>query len=516
MTAPIATLRGVTKRYGALLANDQVDFSLWPGEVHALVGENGAGKSTLMKILCGLVRPDAGSVQIGGVQPRPGVRGALELGVGMVHQHFMLVDTLTVAENLVLGQEPLRHGLLDRGAARVALRALATSSGLAADPDALVGDLTVGERQRVEILKVLHRGVRVLVLDEPTAVLVPAEAAALCAMLRRWADAGRAVVLVSHRLDEVLGCADRVTVLRQGRHVTTLPAGDTDAAALARLMVGREVRPPRAEARVVPPEAPVLLAARGLSADRAGRRVLQEVSFELHAGEILGVAGVLGNGQTELLEVLAGTRAPCAGHLELRGRDVTALSVAARIRAGLGRVPEDRFAEGLVRELSVAENLLLGRQAAWGGWRGLDLGRIGRNAALQIQRCDLRPPDPAAPAGALSGGNAQKLVLARELAPEPWGEPCCLLAGQPTRGVDVGAVEAIHLRLRAARDRGAGILLVSADLTELLALSDRIAVMFRGRIVAVFPAAEASAARLGECMAGLVGARAAHPTGGDA
>jgi simple sugar transport system ATP-binding protein len=308
---------------------------------------------------------------------------------------------------------------------------------------------------------------------------------------------------VTHRLDEVMACADRATVLSHGAKVATLGIPETDAAALARLMVGREVHPPTAETRRVPVDAPVALAVCGLRVERDGRAAVDDVSFEVRAGEILGIAGVLGNGQAELLEAIAGVRPVAAGSIALCGRDVTTLPVAARLRAGLAQVPEDRWQQALVRELSVEENTVLGRHGAWGQPLGFDRASVRRHAATLIERFDLRPPDPSAPCGALSGGNAQKLVLARALAAEPWGEPRCLLAGQPTRGVDVGAIEVLHARIRAARDRGTAILLVSADLDELRALSDRVAVLSRGRLSEDFPASEASNELLGARMAGL-------------
>ncbi len=504
---PTVEMRGVVRRFGPVLAVDRVDFRAHAGEVHALVGENGAGKSTLMRVLAGVLAPDAGSIRVrGDPVGRLDVPAAIRLGIGMVHQHFMLVEPLTVSENLVLGREPRRRGLLDRGAARRAVEALTATYGLYVDPDARVEDLSVGERQRVEILKVLHRGADILVLDEPTAVLTPGESRALLALLRRFAESGRTVVLITHRLDEVLAVADRITVMRQGRVVGEMAAAGTSARDLAHRMVGREVALAALGMREAPaPDAgrsfggAPALEVRDLVVNRGGTRAVDGVSLAVAAGEILGVAGVMGNGQSELLEAVAGLRRVASGAVVLDGQDVTHRSVAAHTAAGLAHVPEDRGDRGIVGELSLEENLLLGRHRAFGGCLGLDRGRIRAHAQDLLGRYDVRPPEPGLAARALSGGNAQKLVVAREFS----GTPRVLLAGQPTRGVDVGAVEAIHARLREARAGGVAVLLVSADIAEILALADRVLVMDRGRVAGTFPVAEATPERLGECMAGV-------------
>lgn len=497
---PAVEARGIRRRFGRVVANDDVDLVVAPGEVRALVGENGAGKSTLVRILAGFDRPDGGTVRIRGEALLPGDPArAMARGVGLVHQHFTLVDPLTVAENLVLGREPRRWGLLDRGAARRAVEAAAATFGLAADPDARCGDLSVGEKQRVEVLKVLHRGAEILVLDEPTAVLAPPEVAPFLDLLRRLAAGGRTVILVTHRLDEVMSVADRVTVLRGGRVVAEEDVRATDPARLARLMVGDGVDL-AVDRRPTGVTGPPALAVRGLVVRRDGRPAVDGVDLAVRAGEVVGIAGVAGNGQSELLDALAGLRPVAAGTVHLGGQDVTGAPPEARRARGLALVPEDRGDRGLVGDLSLAENLLLGRPEATPPWR-----RGGRRAAAALlEGEDVRPPDPDLPARALSGGNAQKLLVARELA----RSPRVLLAGQPTRGVDVGAAAHLHRRILAARDEGAAVLLVSGDLGEVLRLSDRVLVMVHGRVVAELSAAEATRDRVGAAMAGLVGGAA--------
>jgi simple sugar transport system ATP-binding protein len=498
---------GISKRFGTLQANNRIDLTVRPQTVHLLVGENGAGKSTLMRILAGLCPPDAGEVQILG-QPlrRASASLAIQLGLGMVHQHFMLVEPLTVAENLVLGREPRRRGLFDMAAARRAVEELGATFGLPLDPRAIVGDLPVGQRQKVEILKALYRGAEVLVLDEPTAVLTPPETRRLFAMLRRFRDQGRTVLLITHKLDEVMAVADTVTVLRGGEKIADLDAAQTSPPALARLMVGREVRLDRGAAApvVVPPQPVPALELCGVSLRGRGEADgLHEVSLRVEPGEIVGVAGVQGNGQRELLEVIAGLRRPDQGRILLAGQPLERLSARQRLAAGLSHIPEDRQEQGLVLDLTVAENLILGRQRGFRRLLGLDRRRIARRAAELIAEFDIRPPQGAVLARTLSGGNQQKVVVARELA--GGRPPRVLLAGQPTRGVDVGAVEEIHQRLRTARDGGAAVLLISADLNEILLLADRILVLYGGRIVSSLPAGEASLERLGELMLGAAG-----------
>lgn len=507
--APAARLVGITKRYGPVTANRDVDLTVLPGTVHAVVGENGAGKSTLMNVLAGMVRPDAGEVWIRGrriAYNTPTI--AIRSGVGMVHQHFMLVDSLTVAENVVLGREPLRRGLVDGDEACRVTERLGRQNGLPVDPRARVGSLSVGERQRVEILKLLYRGADLLILDEPTAVLTPGEAGGLFAMLRAFAAGGSAIVLITHKLDEVMAVSDRVTVLRHGTNAGDLATADTSPRELARRMVGRlpEILA-RGPGTFPTPAAgtgtPPVLEVQNLVVQGESVRALDRVSLVVRPGEILGVAGVQGNGQSELMEAVAGLRRVASGTILLDGCDITRRRTGLRQGAGIAHIPEDRNDRGLVGDLSVAENLVLGRHrrflSGFGGWKGLDRSRIAKYARDAVERFDIRPSAIDAPVRGMSGGNAQKVVAAREIG----AGPRLLLAGQPTRGVDVGAIETIHRQILATRDRGAGVLLVSSDLSEILALSDRIVVFFGGRIVGEVDAAAATADRLGEWMAGL-------------
>ena len=490
----------ISKRFGPVVANRDVDLTVEQNTVHAVVGENGAGKSTLMKVLAGVHRADGGEIWIAGervLRHDPNV--ATRLGLGMVHQHFMLVDPLTVAENLVLGREPTRRGVLDLGAAIRSVEELGETYGLAVDPRRPVADLSVGERQRVEILKVLFRGARILVLDEPTAVLTPAEVEGFFRMLRRFVEQGRTVILITHKLDEVMDISQRVTVMRRGESVAEVETADTTPQQLAHLMVGREVALPGAEERSAETAGEPALELRDVSVAGAGRDAVEHVSLAVRAGEVVGIAGVQGNGQSELFECIAGLRAVRSGSVRLGERDVTTLTPRQRMEAGLAHIPEDRHQRGLVLDFTVEENLVLGRHRSFRAWYGLDLGRIAARGRSLIERFDVRPPLPDVAAATLSGGNQQKVVVAREMT----DGPAVLLAGQPTRGVDVGAIEQIHGRIREARDAGLGVLLVSADLAELLALSDRVAVMFEGRVVAEMDVADATIGRLGELMMGV-------------
>jgi simple sugar transport system ATP-binding protein len=496
-------LRGIEKAFGAVQANRGADLDIASGEIHALVGENGAGKSTLMRVLSGMYAPNAGTMEVNGRDVTGwGTAGAIAAGVGMVHQHFMLVPTLTVAENVVLGSEITHGATLDRAAAEQAVRDLSARTGLAVPPDRLVADLSVGEAQRVEILKTLYRGATILILDEPTAVLSPPEVRELWGVLRSLRDAGGTVVLITHKLDEVIEVSDAITVMRQGKTVARMATRGTTPQAIARAMVGRDVAlaldadyvatAPMAGASVP------LLDVRDLTVAGARRAAaVDRVSFTIVPGEILGIAGVEGNGQTELVEALAGLRA-ATGTMVLAGRDLAGLDVRARGDAGLSHIPEDRHERGLILDYSVAENLILGQQHHFTRGGTMDGTRIAEHARDLIRTYDIRPADPALPARALSGGNQQKVVVAREMA----RGFRVLLAAQPTRGVDVGAIEFIHARLREARDRGKAVLLVSADLAEVLALSDRVAVMYGGRVVAVLPRADASPDTLGPYMTG--------------
>ena len=523
--APIILMRDVEKRFGAVLANRGASLEVAPAEVHALVGENGAGKSTLMRLLAGLYPPDAGRIEVNGQNVTGWTTAeAIDAGIGMVHQHFMLVPTLTVAENVVLGREPTRGIAVDMARAIVEVRDIGEQFGLRIDPRRMVAELSVGEAQRVEILKTLFRGARILILDEPTAVLSPPEVRDLWAVLRRLRDGGGTIILITHKLDEVMDVSDRITIMRQGRTVARLRTTDATPAEIARAMVGRDVdlgsrgRAPSGQAEGRAPVShsrlPILrvtdLSVRG----SRGQLVVDRLSLAIGPGEIFGIAGVEGNGQTELVEAIAGLRPAESGAIALLNgggaeHDVTRSTVRARADLGMAHIPEDRHRRGLILDYSVADNLILGAQHRFGGRRAgplasLDRARIDANAAEQVRRFDVRPPDARLPVRALSGGNQQKVVIAREMG----SDFSLLLASQPTRGVDVGAIEFIHAQLRAAREAGKAVLLVSAELGEILALADRVAVMYRGRLVATMPRAEASEEALGPLMTGASGPEA--------
>lgn len=463
------------------------------GEIHALMGENGAGKSTLMSVLYGMERADAGTVLIDG---RPVEFGspadAMAAGLGMVHQSFKLFGSLTVAENVVYAAEPRRFGLVDRSAARRRVRELAEEHGLVVDPDARVGELPVGLRQRVEILKLLHRGARTLILDEPTAVLTPGEADALFAVLKSLAAEGRTVILVTHKLREVLAVSDRVTVLRDGRVVDRLVTAETSADEIAAAMTGRAVELDR----IHPPGTPgdVVLDVTGLAAQG-----VHEADLTVHAGEIVGVAGVAGNGQSELIEALAGLRPVTTGRVTLRGHDITHASATERRLKGLAYVPEDRHAVGTAPAASVADNLAMGHHRTSLSSRGLLApATVRAHARRLVERFGIKVPAVGVRTSALSGGNLQKLLIGRELA----HEAPLLLVEQPTRGVDIGAIQNIHDQLVAYRDTGHAVLLVSAELSEIRGLADRVLVMYEGRVTATFEKDEADERALGLAMAG--------------
>ena len=525
---------GVVKRFGPVVANAGADLEVAAGEIHALVGENGAGKSTLMRVLAGMYPPDGGTVEVatsgGALREVSGwtTRAAIDAGVGMVHQHFMLVPTLTVAENLILGREPRRGLSLDLAVAEREVRALSDRTGLRVDPSRLVSDLSVGEAQRVEILKTLYRGAKVLILDEPTAVLSPPEVRDLWKVLRRLRDDGGTVILITHKLDEVIAISETITVMRAGRTVGRLPTAQATARAIARMMVGREVslaerrelgtgngEPTAAsserQAASVPGSpfpVPALQVSHLTVASSRRPNEVDNVSFTVARGEILGIAGVEGNGQTELIEAITGLRDVSSGTISIADasgalREVTDSDVRSRADAGLSHIPEDRHRRGLVLEYSVADNLILGQQHRFtASASALDRARIASNAASRISTFDIRPPDESLPSRALSGGNQQKIVIAREMG----RDFTVLIAAQPTRGVDVGAIEFIHDQLRKARAEGKAILLVSADLVEILALSDRVVVMYGGRMVVTLPGHEATPEILGPYMTGAHGA----------
>jgi ABC-type uncharacterized transport system ATPase subunit len=476
------------------------------GEIHALVGENGAGKSTMMRILAGIYPPDAGTIEVFGRDVTAwSAAQAIDASVGMVHQHFMLVPTLTIAENVILGREPRRGLAIDMARAQREVEEAAERSGFRMNVRQYVRELSVGEQQRVEILKTLVRGARILILDEPTAVLSPPEVQELWRVLRALRDDGGTIILITHKLDEVTEISDTITVVRAGRTVARFPTAGTSPAAIARAMVGRDVvlagdvtHESARTAANAPASAPVLEVRNLVVTGERRARAVDGVSFAIEPHEILGIAGVEGNGQSALIEAIVGLRKAQSGEIRIAGTNVTAMSVSDREARGLAHIPEDRHRRGLVLDYSIADNLILGRQRAYQHGGVLDRKRILADARAAIELADIRPSDPMLPARALSGGNQQKIVIARALARENF----VLIAAQPTRGVDVGAIELIHARLRAARDAGAGILLVSAELSEILALSDRVAVMYGGKIVAIVPRAEASEASLGPLMTG--------------
>ena len=505
--APALELRGITKRFGPVVANDGIDFDLRPGEVHALLGENGAGKSTLMSILYGLYHPDEGEIRVNGESVRvESPSTAIDLGIGMVHQHFMLVPVMTVTENIVLGGEPRRRGgLLDvrEGARRV--RELSERYGLAVDPDAVIEDVTVGAQQRVEILKTLYREARVLVLDEPTAVLTAQETAELFDVLRALRKDGVAIVFISHKLNEVLEISDRVTVLRRGKKIDTVPTAGATEQSLARLMVGRDVLL-RVEKHEVEPGPPVLEVEDLHVRDDRELEAVRGLSLEVRGGEIVALAGVDGNGQHELVEAIAGLRGSDGGRIAIAGKDVTGRGVRATCDAGLAHIAEDRQLRGLVLDFTLAENLALrdyhSPPLSRAGW--LNLGHIKARARSLLSEFDVRGGNEGTLAGALSGGNQQKVCIAREIA----SDPQLLIAHQPTRGLDVGAIEFVHRRLVAERDRGRGVLLVSLESEEVRSLADRILVIYEGRIVGEFPP-DTSEEELGFAMTGGKGQAAA-------
>ena len=483
-----------------MIANSDVNLTVQRGTVHAIVGENGAGKSTLMKTLYGMHRPDEGTIVIDGetvVMHSPA--DAIARGIGMVHQHFMLADNLTVLENIVLGDEPTRAGWLDFRAARARIRDISDRYGLDVDPDALVEELGVGERQRIEIIKVLYRGARTLILDEPTAVLVPQEVDELFDALRELKAEGLAIIFISHKLDEVLKVADEITVIRRGTTVATVLPADVTAKQLAELMVGSELPTPQTHESTVTDVVEIRLV--DLTLDSLeGRRLLDTISFDIHRGEVLGIAGVEGNGQNELVEAIMGMRTPTSGRIELAGRDITSLSTRARREAGIAYIPEDRIRHGLLMEAPLWENRILGHQTKPPNVRGPFIDRAGARADTEriVREYDVRTPSIDVLASSLSGGNQQKLIVGREMS----GDPTVLIASHPTRGVDVGAQAAIWDLLRAARREGLAVLLISADLDELIGLSDTIQVILRGRLVATADPMTVTPEELGSAMTG--------------
>ena len=499
MTQPVLRISGVTKRFGPLVANDSISFSLMPGEVIALLGENGAGKTTLMNILFGHYVADEGEVEAFGKLLPPGdLRAALDAGIGMVHQHFTLADNMTVLENIALGTQSPWSWRLDRAAARARIRELARDFGLGVEPDRPVSALSVGERQRVEILKALYRDAKVLILDEPTAVLTPLETEALFRTLKMLVGKGLSVIFISHKLGEVMAVSDRVLVLRAGRLSGERVTAETTRQELAALMVGQEVAAPP-----VPPVSrgrPLLALENVSTVPGPGGSALRNVSLTLHAGVVTGLAGVSGNGQAALAALLAGTAAPSAGTIRIGGEAVGEWSPRAALAHGIARIPEDRHAVGSIADMSVTENVIAERYRSprFSRHGFLDWKAARAFAEQLIRDYDVKCPSPETRIRLLSGGNMQKLILGRALDPDP----VVILANQPTRGLDVGAVAYVHGRLLEARARGAAILLISEDLDEILALSDEVAVMFKGRLSAPTQRGERSIRELGELMAG--------------
>lgn len=496
-------LRGITKRFGSFVANDGIDLTVRPGEIHALLGENGAGKSTLMNVLYGLYRPEEGEILING-EPASfsNAADAVAAGIGMVHQHFMLIPVFTVAESVALGFEPINPvtRLLRRKKARGLVKEWSAQFGFDLDPDAKIEDLPVGVQQRVEIVKALARGAELLVLDEPTAVLTPQETDGLMKIMRGLADSGASIIFITHKLREVKAVADRITVIRRGA-VVGQASPEASQEELASMMVGRPVllhveKKPATPGKTALRVEDVSLVSPG---GEAGGTLLDRVSFDIREGEILGVAGVQGNGQTELAETLLGLRRPDSGSISLNGKPISNASVRRHIDAGIGFVPEDRSTDGMIASFSVAENLVLNqyRRPPFARGPAMSVSEVAKNAEKRVVEFDIRLSDVNGPISNLSGGNQQKAVVARELS----GNLSLFIANQPTRGVDVGSIEFIHKRIVAERDKGTPVLLVSSELDEIVGLSDRIAVMYRGQIVGIVPA-DTPRSVLGVMMAG--------------
>lgn len=508
MAEEVLRVEGVTKRFPGVLANDHIDLTLNKGEVLAMLGENGAGKSTLMNIIYGLYTPDEGSIYVNGEPVEIyNPEDAIAYGIGMVHQHFMLVPILTVAENIMLGVENVRNGIiLDQDRTAREIEKLSKQYGLMIDPRAIVEDLPVGDQQRAEIIKALYRGAEILILDEPTAVLTPQEADDFFDVMRSLTEQGKSIIFITHKLREVMDVADRVAVLRDGRLVGITTPTETSQAALANMMVGREVVL-QVEKKSLEPGDVVMTVQDMQVEDDRGHMAVSGVSFEVRAGEVLGIAGVQGNGQRELVEALTGLRTVEAGRVKIAGYDTTNASPREVIELGTAHIPEDRHKHGVVLAYPVANNLVLCTyyQPPFTQRFNLQSEAIEVNAQRLVEAFDIRTPSVETPASSLSGGNQQKVIVAREFS----RDVKLLIAAQPTRGIDVGSIEFIHRNIIAQRDAGTGVLLVSAELEEIMALSDRIAVMYKGEIIDTVPAAAATREQLGLLMAGVRDAGAA-------
>lgn len=494
-------MKGITKKFPKVLANDKVDFKVKQGEIHAILGENGAGKSTLMNVLYGLYKPDEGEILINGQKLSfKNSREAVQAGIGMVHQHFMLIPTLTVAQNIVLGQEINKKGFLDEKTTNKVILELSEQYGLKVDPEALVQDISVGIQQRVEILKILYRKAKIIILDEPTAVLTPQEVAELYTILDNLKKSGHTIIFITHKLKEIKNISDRVTILRNGRYIATVDTSDTKEEELAAMMVGRQVKlvcdktPPRIGEAV--------LEVNDLHSDNdRGLPALKGISFSVRRGEIVGIAGVDGNGQTELVECISGLRKATSGKVKLQGIDITECNAKEIFKIGMGHIPEDRHKHGLILDFSLTENLLMGNfdDEKYTKGQVVDYHKARKRVSELVHGYSIKAPDIDVKACTLSGGNQQKLIVAREID----RNPDLLIAAQPTRGVDVGAIEFIHKKLVEQRDKGKGILLVSMELDEILQLSDRILVMYNGQFAGEMNTAEATTENLGLLMAGV-------------
>lgn len=496
----VVEMKGITKIFPGTVANDRVDFELEKGEIHVLLGENGAGKTTLMNILYGLYQQTSGDIFINGnKEDIRGPNSAIALGIGMVHQHFMLVENFTVAENIVLGNEPTKGFSLDMEAARKAVREVSDRFGLEVDPDARIEDISVGLSQRVEILKALYRGAEILILDEPTAVLTPQEIDDLGEILKNLTKEGKSIILITHKLKEVLGMSDRVTILRRGKVIGTVQTAETTADELAEMMVGRQVN--LSSDKTEKQTGGVILSVEHLTVrDHRNLPAVKDVSFEVRQGEILAIAGVDGNGQKELVEALTGLTATESGRVTLCGKDITGARPRTVIEAGTGHIPQDRQKRGLILQSSLTENLILGYhyRPPFAVNGRMDQAKIAEHGRTLIKEFDIRTPSQDVSAGSLSGGNQQKVIIAREF----YKDPSLLIAAQPTRGLDVGAIEFVHMRLLEQRDSNKAVLLVSLELDEIMNLADRIAVIYQGQLVGILDAAEATERKLGLMMTG--------------